>query len=220
MPPGALDLRARAGAERVGDDEQGGRQLAAAEDLHRPVEPPDEAGGAQDLLVDRDRRGALLRALRAGHVAGLELTELDEAGDVADVDDLELDLERVLEAAQLRDPLVERRLAALEPGRDLPAGASLLALRAATRGLALAGRDAAADAALGGPRPGRGLQVMELHLLLLVDSAAPRGLLDGHEEADLADHPAGRIVGGHLDGRPDAVQAERAQRRRGCGRCG
>ena len=93
----------------------------------------------------------------AGHVPALELTELDEPGDVAEVHDLVLDLERVLEAAQLRDALVERRLAALEPGRDLAAGARLLALGAAARGLALARGDAASDATLRLAGPGRGL---------------------------------------------------------------
>src|SRR5436309_2324574 len=62
-PAGGLDLGAGTRAERVRDDEQRRRQVAAAtQDLHRPVEPAHEACGAQDLLVDRDRRGrALLR---------------------------------------------------------------------------------------------------------------------------------------------------------------
>ena len=80
-----------------------------------------------------------------------------------DVHDLVLDLEPVLEAAQLRDAHVERRLAALEPGRDRAAGARLLALRAAAGGLALAGGDAAADAGARLVRALGGLEVVELH---------------------------------------------------------
>ena len=53
----------------------------------------------------------------------------------ADVDDLELDPEAVLEALELRQPHVDRQLAALEAGRHLVAG--LGALGAATGGLAL-----------------------------------------------------------------------------------
>src|SRR5262249_9824253 len=80
-----------------------------------------------------------------------------------DVDDLVVDLEPVLEAAQLRDPLVERRLAALEPRRDRAAGSRLLALRAAARGLALAGGDPAADARARRTGAGGGLEVVEFH---------------------------------------------------------
>ena len=63
------------------------------------------------------------------------------------VDDLELDLERVLEALELRQPHVQRHLAALEAGRHLVAG--LGALGAATGGLAL-GALTATHAGLGG----------------------------------------------------------------------
>jgi len=52
-----------------------------------------------------------------------EGAELDEACDRPDVHDLVLDLEGVAEAAQLWNALVERRLAALEPGRKVAAGA-------------------------------------------------------------------------------------------------
>src|SRR5205823_2550850 len=75
------------------------------------------------------------------------------------------DPERVLEATQLRQALMERRLPALEPGWDLAAGAGLLALRAAARGLALAGGDATADASLRLVRPRSGSQVVQLHLV-------------------------------------------------------
>ena len=56
---------------------------------------------------------------------------------------LVLDPERVVEALQLRDPHVQRHLAALEADRDRAAG--LLALGAAAGGLAALAADAAAD---------------------------------------------------------------------------
>ena len=58
---------------------------------------------------------------------------------------LVLDPERVVEALELRDPHVQRHLAALEADRDGAAG--LLALGAAAGGLAALAADAAADAA-------------------------------------------------------------------------
>src|SRR4029079_19104094 len=103
-------------------------------------------------------------------------TGLDTCGDVADVDDLVLDLGPVLEATQLRDAHVEGRLAALEPGRDRAAGAGLLALRAAAGGLALAGGDAAADPGPRGVRPVRGAEVVELHAF---SSPSPAALAFG-----------------------------------------
>ena len=118
------------------------------ENLHRLVEVADEAGRAEDLLVDGDRRRCSLGLAGARHVAGLQDAHLDEVRDPADVHDLVLDLEWVAEAAQLRDPDVERRLAAFEPRGDLAAGSSLLALGAATGRLALAGRDTAPDTRL------------------------------------------------------------------------
>ena len=96
------------------------------------------------LTVIWAARLGLALGLRVGRL-GLERAALDGRLDGADVHDLVLDLEAVLEAAQLRDAHVERRLAALEPRRDRAAGAGLLALGAAARGLALAGGDAAAD---------------------------------------------------------------------------
>jgi hypothetical protein len=74
---------------------------------------------------------------------GFECSALGSCGNRPDIHDLVLDLEAVAEAAQLRDALMERRLATLEPRRDRATGACLLALRAATGGLALAGGDAA-----------------------------------------------------------------------------
>src|SRR5688572_9561784 len=118
-----------------------------AEDLERLVQAAHEPDGAQDVLVDRDLGRGLGPGgrLRVGGL-GLERAALGGLPDRSDVDDFVLDLEAVLEATQLRDTLMERRLAALEPRRDRAAGARLLALRPAARGLALAGRDAATDA--------------------------------------------------------------------------
>ena len=95
-----------------------------------------------------------------------------------DVHDLVLDLEAVLEAAELRDAHVERRLATLEPRRDRAAGARLLALRAAARGLALAGGDAAADARALLARPFGRAQVVESHAFLLAFASLERARLE------------------------------------------
>ena len=182
---------------------------------------PDEPGGAEDLLVDGDRRGALLapsarracrrtRARRARRAAAIAPTFTTSYSI----------LNAVLEAAQLRDPHVERRLAALEPGRDRAAGPGLLALRAAARGLALAGGDAAADAGLARVRaraPGAGRAASCL-LLGARDPSAISSTVD--EEADLADHAAGRVVVGDLDGVADAAAGRGPGASPGCGRCG
>ena len=66
---------------------------------------------------------------------------------------LVLDAERVLEPLQLRDPHVQRHLAAFEVRRDGAAG--LLALGAAAGGLAALAADAAADALAPCSSPGR-----------------------------------------------------------------
>src|SRR5207253_6006707 len=104
-----------------------------------------------------------------------ERTELDERGDAAEVDDLVLGLERIAEAAELGDPLVERRLAALEPGWDRGARAGLLALRASAGRLATACGDAPTDA---GPSPvatGRGAQIRPLHAFSSAGSGRASG---------------------------------------------
>ena len=158
----------------------------------------------------------------------------------ADVHDLVLDLEPVLEAAQLRDAHVERRLAALEPGRDRAAGPGLLALGPAAGRLALAGCDPAADAALVRPRRTQSCSFMPspagadrflvacarslTHVSALARCSAPprpnsperrlrlRQLFHGHEEADLANHAAGRGVVGDDVRAADALQTERTER--------
>src|SRR5699024_2984149 len=91
------------------------------------------------------------------------------------VDDLEHDLVPVLEALELRQPHLERHLAALESGRDVLPG--LGALGTATGGLAL-GRLATTHAGLLGVRPGRGPQVVQLdaHVVTSVSSTTTRWL--------------------------------------------
>src|SRR5665811_400583 len=135
------------------------------------VEAAHEAGHPQQLLVHRDRgwRG-LLRP--AGQFTLGQSAELDRGADGAHVHDLILDPVEVAESVQLRDPDVDRGLAALEPGRDGAAGARLLALRPAAGGLALAGGDPAADAGLRGVRTLGGPQIVKLHG---VSSAAVSG---------------------------------------------
>src|SRR3546814_11546821 len=82
---------------------------------------------------------------------GVELLGVDQLLDLAEVHDREVRAEDIVEAA-LRNPHVERHLAALAPV-DRDAGPALLALPAAPGGLALAGTDAASDAhaAFAGP---------------------------------------------------------------------
>ena len=96
-------------------------------------------------------------ATRSSTVDGATLGE--ELVDAVEVDDLELHLERVLEALELRQPHVDRHLATLEGGRHLVAG--LGALGAATGGLAL-GALTATHAGLGGLGAGRRAQVVQL----------------------------------------------------------
>src|SRR3954454_19479721 len=102
-----------------------------------------EVAGAQDLdrLAAADRAGV-------GQAVGVDRTALrEERGDPVEVDDLEDDLVRVLEAGQLGQAHVQRCLAALEAGGDVAARAG--ALGAATGGLAL-GALTASHAGLGG----------------------------------------------------------------------
>ena len=56
LPPARLDLGSGRCRERVGDHEERDRQVAGAQDLERLVQRPHQTDGAQDVLVDRDRR--------------------------------------------------------------------------------------------------------------------------------------------------------------------
>src|SRR6185503_15526269 len=76
--------------------------------------------------------------------AGIELAGVDCLLHAAKIDLVQLQLERLVEAA-LRQPPMQRHLPALE-SLDAHARARGLALAAASAGLALAGADAAADA--------------------------------------------------------------------------
>ncbi len=122
-----LDLGDGGGGERVRGHVDLDRDLALAEHLDRLV-AADRTLGDQVL----DRHGATLG---------------EQCADLVEVDDLELHLEGVLEALELREPHVDGHLATLEGDRDLVAG--LGALGTATRGLALRGLTAT-HAGLGG----------------------------------------------------------------------
>ena len=166
---GCLDLRACRTREGVGNHEERDCQLAGAQDLEWLVEGSNQPRGAQDVLVDRDGTG--LEAT-LGRRFDLEGARFRERADGPDVHDLVLDPEAVLEAPQLGDALVQRRLAAFEPGRDGAAGAGLLALRATACRLALAGGDAAADPDAVLARPYGGLKVVEFHAFSPVSVSA------------------------------------------------
>src|SRR3954451_16272720 len=139
--PGGRDLLAGRVGERVGGDVELHRQFTVAEDLE-PLALADGAG--VDQLGDTD--GATLREqlLQLGHV-----------------DDLVLDPEAVLEALELRQPHVDRHLAALERRRDLVAGLGALG---ATSGRLALGRLTATHAGLLGVRTRGRLQVMNLQV--------------------------------------------------------
>src|SRR5262249_54878577 len=130
----------------------------------------------------------------AGDVGlGVEPAGVDRGLQAAQIDDLELAPEQVLEAA-LGQAAVQRHLAALE-ALDGDAGARLLALDAAARGLAQAGADAAAQALLAAPRARIVADLVQPHRRL------PRArwgghtsglFLDPHQMMDGADHAAHR----------------------------
>src|SRR5438270_26051 len=106
-PAGGADLLGRRGGEGVRVHVQlDAAQLAVAEHLDRAA-APDGTGVGQAVGVDRP-------ALR------------EQRGQPLQVHDLEDDLVAVLEAGQLGQPHVQRRLPALEPGRDVPTGAGAL----------------------------------------------------------------------------------------------
>ena len=114
------------------------------------------------------------RDLAAGLEAGLEVAEVDGLGGGAERPDRHRVGRRV--AAQLREPHVDRHLAALEAGRHLVrAGARLLALDPAAGVAALAGAHAAADALAVLPRLRR-LEAVEVELLGHVYASFPSTL--------------------------------------------
>src|ERR687892_507235 len=137
---GGGDLLLRRAGERVCAHLQGGGDLT----------------GAQDL----DRAARAYRALRHqvldGHVAAFRV----QRRQLVQVDDLELDPERVAEAFELGEPHVQRHLPAFEAGRN--GATSFAALRPATGGLAACSGLTPADPGLGGLRARCGSQVVRL----------------------------------------------------------
>ena len=126
----------------------------------------------------------------------------------ADVHDLVLDPEPVLEAAQLRDAHVERRLAALEPGRDRAAGARLLALRAAARRSCPCRRRCRGRrgcAPCGSPRPGGGRGAS----CLLLGRRRRRSPRPSTRKRTWRTIPRVAGLSGDFDRAADPVQAER-----------
>src|ERR671933_197504 len=114
-----------------------------------------QVAGAEDLHRLATAHGAGL-----GEGVGVHRAALGEQGrDPVEVDDLEDDLVRVLEARELRQSHVQRRLPALEPRGGVPARAG--ALGAATGRLAL-GALTATHAGLGGVGAGGRAQVVDL----------------------------------------------------------
>ena len=144
-----------------------------------------------------------------------------------EVDALVLDPERVVEALELRQPHVQRHLAALEAGGDVAAG--LLALGAAAGGLAALAADAAADAlACAGSSPAAGLRSWILMVMrCLLSSTVTRCGHPGEHPADLGAVGKGvrladaaeaegaqraALLGLGADGRPDLGDLDRARR--------
>src|SRR5690606_19120482 len=105
-------------------------QLAIRKDAHAVLDATDNAGGLESSSID----GRL----------GVELLGIDRSLDTAVRNGDVFRCKDVVEAA-LRQATIDRHLAALE-AVDGNAGARLLALDAATTGLALAGTDTATDA--------------------------------------------------------------------------
>src|SRR6476661_7932107 len=111
--PGRADLLGSRRGERVGlHVDLDAAEVAGAEHLHR-LAPTDGAGVSQAVRADR-------AALR------------EQCRDPVEVDDLEHDLVVVLEARELGQPHVQRRLPTLEPGGRVAARPG--ALGAATGG--------------------------------------------------------------------------------------
>ena len=170
--------------EGVGLDPQGPGQLAAAQDLD------------QVPLVGQARRH------QGGDVRGVPL----DGAQGADVDRGVLHPERVLEAAELGDPLHEGQLATLEAHRDGVAGA--LALGPAAGRLATLAGDAAADplARAVGTLPGGGAHGPSWSAFLVF-----AGGRDVHQVRDPCDHPTDLGAVRQHVGAPDATESEGPQ---------
>merc|ERR1719488_171533 len=161
LAAGALDRRARRAREGVRLDREAGRHgdvARRADDLDDVVLLLGHLAGSQEA-----------REVDLG-VGGrpCQLLELDQR------EDLVLVARARRAAHELRQPPVERRLAALEAGAHGPAGARLLAAHAEAARRALAGGDAAALAHLALRGTGRGLDVVHSEL-----RGADAGVLGG-----------------------------------------
>src|SRR2546430_3631214 len=130
------------------------------------LEPGLEISVPEDLdprvLADESLRGERLRG---------DLPVGRDAGEPAHVDRDEALAKAVLEAAQLRDAHVERRLTALEPSRHPRPGPRELAFRPPAGGLALSLRRPTAEPAGGLSRSPLGPGPLLSHL---ASSPAPR----------------------------------------------
>src|SRR5579875_2136824 len=130
----------------------------------------DRATRGRDRLPCRRREGvpapedlherALPHEARVGELVGAEVRRADGVERV-EVHRRVLDTEGIGEAAQLRDPLHERELPALEPCRD--GVACPLPLGAPPSGLAALSCGAPPHPALGPPRAGGRRQIVQLH---------------------------------------------------------
>src|SRR6185312_12210421 len=139
-----------------------GLELAIAEQLHAGLLAPHQTGldhgGGVDRRLDVDEAG------------------VDRRLHLAEVDLVELDGERRVAEAALRQAAMQRHLAALE-ALDAHAGARGLALAAAASGLAHAGANAAADAHAILARAGIVGDLVEFHRPVLDLSFVMAGLV-------------------------------------------
>ena len=221
--PPAASIFARADAVNASaTTNSGDGQLTGAEDLERLVERPDEADGAQDVLVDRDLAAAALsppwRPSLAGASACSNAPRATSASMAPTFTTSYSTRKRFLKPRSFGMRMWSGVWPPSNQGGMRAAGAGLLALRAAAGGLALAGRDAASDPdarPCASPR-----RAGDRGVSCLLPGVAVGDLLDGHEEADLADHPAGGGIVGDRARAADAVAGPARGRSPGCARCG
>src|SRR5262249_40942593 len=131
LAAGLLDRRDRCLRGAHDGDRDRRLDLALGEQADTVADPAQHAGGHQSLTVDR--------------VRGSELFGVERGLQPAQVHALEVLLKDLVVKAALRQPAMQRGLAALERV-DRDARAPELALAAMTRGLALARADAAPEA--------------------------------------------------------------------------
>merc|ERR1719488_85543 len=177
LAAGALDGRASRAREGVRLDREAGRHgdvARRADDLDDVVLLLGHLAGSQEAReVDLGVR-----------VAARELLELDQR------EDLVLVARARRAAHELRQPPVERRLAALEASAHRPARARLLAAHAEAARRALAGGDAAALAHFSLGRARRGLDVVDAEL-----RRSYRGILRGFSPLPVVElHLHGRLL--------------------------